>query len=105
MPCNPIVRDGEVIGIACGRNRPKKNAHCKYCGNYTTVLCDYPVFKDGKKTGKTCDIPMCDKCTQKGASGKTDFCKTHFPDALAAYERRMAKATPLFQEEIDNAEK
>jgi len=80
MPCRPIEVDGEVVGIVCGRGRPRRL--CK-CGRNSTKLCDYPLR--GRRAGQTCDRPLCEKCATKvgthvdGAhKGDTlDYCRAH----------------------------
>lgn len=88
MNCKRLQDEkGKVTGFACGRFRKPKP--CFYCGKNSAFLCDYPVKKSGKL--KTCDVPLCADCTQKGVSPGVDFCKPHFIRAKAAYQRRQAK--------------
>jgi len=93
MPCR-VVKTGNIVAIACSRRTVQSK--CFYCGKPSDYLCDFPVYSKGKKKG-TCDRKLCKRCTQKGVSGETDFCREHFPIAKAAYERRMVK-----KEEIKN---
>ena len=67
----PILdANGKQIGIACSRGPVKS---CK-CGRRSTKLCDYPLR--GKKQGKTCDAPLCDRCAT--SVGKNlDYCCVH----------------------------
>jgi hypothetical protein len=88
MPCVKI-KIGNSTGILCGRGRRPKP--CFYCGKRSEFLCDFPVGKTKKGKLKTCDIPLCSRLTLKGISPDVDFCKTHYPLAKAAYERRAAK--------------
>lgn len=89
MPCVNL-KIGNASAIVCGLPRRKK---CFYCGKPSEFLCDFPVGK--KRNGKTkdCDRALCAGCTQKGVSENVDFCKTHYPIARAAFERRQARTT------------
>lgn len=48
--------DGTHTGtILCGDLGPA----CHYCGDVSTLLCDFPI---GDAKGSTCDRAMCDRC-------------------------------------------
>lgn len=79
---------GDSMVHICATHRPKR---CFYCGKTSEFLCDFPVQKKKNGKWKTCDKAMCLDCTQKGVSGKTDFCREHFNEAKAAYLRRINK--------------
>lgn len=71
------IRDetGRSVGGAflCGtRQRAKR---CSNCEADATRLCDAPLR--GRKTGKTCDAPLCERCAMrlKGVDG--DLCPAH----------------------------
>lgn len=87
MPCYPF-QIGEARGFICTRgNRAKP---CKYCGRPHTKLCDYPLR--GAKAGKTCDIPMCDRCATH-VEPDTDYCRAHAEEeSLLATELFTLKA-------------
>ncbi|HEX8851256.1 MAG TPA: hypothetical protein VF761_17150 [Gemmatimonadaceae bacterium] len=57
--------------IVCNR---RTTTPCKYCNAPHTKLCDYPVERNGK--AGTCDIPMCDRCAQRGGAN-IDYCRPH----------------------------
>lgn len=68
MICNPVkMRDG-TFAIACSRGR--RRVKC-LCGSPSNLLCDFLVSK-----GKTCDKPLCPKCSNK-AGPDTDYCLDH----------------------------
>lgn len=63
---------GGYAFVRLGRHRHRA---CAYCTKPHTKLCD-------AKTGKgTCDIPMCDEHTTKGAFVNTDYCRDHADQA------------------------
>jgi hypothetical protein len=66
MPCE--VRGNMII---CSRSSLGK---CHYCGRPQQKLCDYPL--SGEKAGKTCDIPMCERCATH-VPPDTDYCRVH----------------------------
>jgi hypothetical protein len=71
MPCYAF-KIGNATGFICTpRERSKP---CKYCGRPSSKLCDYPLR--GAKAGKTCDIPMCDRCATH-IDPDSDYCKAH----------------------------
>jgi hypothetical protein len=73
MPCTPFrSSDGRVSGWICSRGSMSKP--CKSCGRRSTKLCDYKL--SGSKSGKTCDVPICDRCAT--SVGKNlDLCPVH----------------------------
>jgi hypothetical protein len=90
MPCNPLIKDNKVVGFMCSRGRSRAKP-CVYCKKPSTQLCDFPIEKLKNGKFKTCDMPLCLNCSQKGVSNDTDFCKPHFELAKEAYQRRLAK--------------
>lgn len=66
MPCE--FMDGMII---CSRG--SRQPRCR-CGAPSTKLCDFPLT--GEKTGKTCDRPLCDRCTVS-AGPDLDYCEPH----------------------------
>lgn len=74
MPCTPIRVDssaGPIVGIVCTRGRGKR---CVNCGAATDRVCDWKLT--GPKAGKTCDRPVCAKCSTRPAADK-DLCPAH----------------------------
>ena len=77
MPCIPYRSpDGSFTAIVCTRGRRSKP--CYVCGKPSSLLCDYKLT--GKKTGKTCDRPLCARCAVSEPDGKGDtfdLCPAH----------------------------
>jgi hypothetical protein len=72
MPCHVYrSEDGQIQVIACTRGSQVKR--CK-CGRKSTKLCDYKLT--GSKLGKTCDEPLCDRCSTP-ADKNIDLCPVH----------------------------
>lgn len=72
MPCE--IRksaDGKTTVIVCRKERGNR---CVTCGVPSTVLCDYPVIRDGVDT--TCDRPCCRAHAVRVGPGK-DYCLAH----------------------------
>ena len=70
MPCKPFrSADGKIVGIVCSRE--PRNRPCRFCGNPSSKLCDYPV-----SNGKTCDAPLCPACAVH-IEPDTDYCPNH----------------------------
>lgn len=67
MGCD-IQRDkgGQMNKIVCSRGPSK----CRWCGNRSTKLCDFPV------NGRTCDAPMCGSHA-KSIRHEVDYCPDH----------------------------
>jgi hypothetical protein len=90
MPCEHRDLGDGAFAIICtrgGRTNP-----CKYCGRPHTKLCDFPLT--GPKAGKTCDIPMCEKCATH-FDQDTDYCRAH----TATMQANVSKIIePLFEE-------
>ncbi len=74
MACEIITnKDGQVQMIICGRSH-RRAPDCHFCHLTSTKLCDHPVV--GSKSGKTCDLPICDRhATSVGPD--RDFCPNH----------------------------
>ena len=93
MPCDRIdLPDGYVI-VCSERRRAKR---CSVCGRPGDLLCDYPLR--GAKAGKTCDRPLCAKCTRRQApasspngTDSTDYCPPHDAEARAERERSVRR--------------
>lgn len=87
MPCNPIHDDsGKIVGIACSRGQ--KKSYCETCGSPSTILCDYPVTRNGKQ--ETCDRKCC-KRHSFHVSPEIDHCLPHhrFIESLALELKRI----------------
>lgn len=77
-------KDGNPIGIACGRGRRPGTHQCSNkCGRVATRQCDWALT--GKKKGKTCDRWLCATCATR-IGPNTDLCPPH------ARKREEAKA-------------
>lgn len=72
MVCTPLPGGG----FACGPRRRPKSCGCG-SGRAANLLCDW---KTGP--GKTCDAPLCPRCTFSPAPDK-DLCPDHRIDFLA----------------------
>lgn len=59
-------KDGQMMKIVCSRGSSK----CRWCGNRSTKLCDFPV------NGRTCDAPMCSNHA-KYIRREVDYCPDH----------------------------
>lgn len=68
MPCEKYHTGGGGTVIICGRGKRKPVCRCGYTA---TRLCDWKLGG-----GRTCDKPMCPKCTHEPAPGK-DLCPKH----------------------------
>lgn len=69
----PIVVDGQVVGIACGRS-PRRNCSTPGCRSAATIQCDYSVVRKGKVG--TCDRWCCRSCA-KNVGPNRDYCGAH----------------------------
>ena len=83
MHCK-IINTGKGTAIVCGRPRPRP---CAYCGAPHTRLCDYPLDKNVAEY-RTCDTPMCDRCTHR-AGREEDYCREHRPQEADALSKRI----------------
>ena len=72
MPCEHRNLGGGSFAIICTRGNRQKP--CQYCGHPSSKLCDFKLA--GAKAGRTCDVPMCEKCAMH-IPPDTDFCKSH----------------------------
>ena len=77
MPCTPFRTENGATGFACG---PRQRCKCEL-RRPMKYLCDWKVGD-----GKTCDRPLCDRCTSKPAPDK-DLCPAH----QAEWAARRAK--------------
>lgn len=68
MPCEKYHTGSGGMIIICARG--KRQPRCR-CGYTATRLCDWKIGG-----GKTCDEPLCVKCTHEPVEGK-DLCRTH----------------------------
>lgn len=75
MACEQIALPGGGSAIVCGGRRSQR---CR-CGRTATLLCDWKLA--GDPHGRTCDAPLCDRCTTSPAPEK-DLCPKH----AAAFE-------------------
>lgn len=69
MPCNSFRIPGGGAAIVCSRRKS-----CSVCGAPSDKLCDYPLT--GEKAGKTCDRPLCRRCTAHRPPD-VDYCPAH----------------------------
>lgn len=70
MVCETTELEGLGV-IVCMRGvRPKK---CRYCGAAAVRLCD---AKRTPRSKRTCDTPMCSRCTFNPAAD-VDYCREH----------------------------
>lgn len=89
MRCTQIDLGGGAVAIVCSsRSRTKP---CRQCGARSSRLCDYPLA--GKKTGTTCDAPLCERCAVKVGPDR-DYCRAH-----AAMSAKPPQPTGRFDEE------
>jgi hypothetical protein len=72
MPCSHVKLPGGGHAIVCTRGGRQKS--CVTCGKPASILCDYPVTRDGKDT--TCDRPCCRQHAESVGSDK-DYCLAH----------------------------
>lgn len=63
-----------MSGIICVKRTRSKP--CRYCDQPSSRLCDFPIGTFRGKP-KTCDTPMCERCTTKGSAFKVDYCHDH----------------------------
>lgn len=79
MPCIPFKSDdGKIVGIVCTRGQRRKA--CCVCGKPSSKLCDFELT--GKAAGRTCDRPLCIRCSKSQPDGKgdtIDICNIHAP--------------------------
>lgn len=72
MPCETVDLGNGIRGIVCSRGRRKR---CSECGRLGAgYLCDWKLR--GKKKGKTCDRPLCDRCATEVAPDR-HLCRAH----------------------------
>lgn len=78
--CTPVAfYEGEKrvgAGFVCGRGGRRKT-RCKgspSCVSFSAYLCDFPL--DGKKRGKTCSLPICEKCA-RAMGPDLHYCPVH----------------------------
>lgn len=76
MPCDTVKFPGGGGAIVCSRGR--RSRPCAFCPRTSSRLCDGP-----KPNGKTCDKPICDRCTWQ-PDPDVDFCPECAPMAKAA---------------------
>ncbi len=85
MACHPLPGGGFV----CTGHSRRRSKPCA-CGAPSTRLCDFPL--KGKKTGKTCDAPICDRCAA-AFGDEIDYCPPHAKLAAAAVTAPPAPLT------------
>lgn len=83
MKCTRVVVD-RFSAIVCG---PAERKRACRCGRPAERLCDWKVAREGATT-RTCDAPVCAKCTTKPAPEK-DLCPTHAGEYLRWKEARL----------------
>lgn len=69
MTCKVIRDENGGTVIVCSRTSMQMCG----CGNKATLLCDFEL--KGPKFGRTCDRPLCVKCSTK--IGSKDLCPAH----------------------------
>jgi hypothetical protein len=79
MPCEKYHTGGGGTVIICTGRGAKRKPNCA-CGYTGTRLCDWKIGG-----GKTCDTPICPRCTFEPAEDK-DLCPKH----AAEWKRRLA---------------
>jgi hypothetical protein len=79
MACRTVQLPDGTTAIVCGPRAQTKP--CVTCGSPGTVLCDYPVKRNGKDG--TCDRPSCRKHATPVDKDK-DYCAAH-----AQYAERL----------------
>lgn len=76
MACR-VIQDPKLFGGAptfvCGP-RPRRTK-CKFCAGVCAKLCDFPIFRNGKK--RTCDAPCCQEHHQHRGPD-FDVCPDHY---------------------------
>ena len=96
MPCRPVDLGNGVTAIVCSKGDRRS---CK-CGRRSTKLCDYPLR--GKKQGRTCDAPLCDRCATSVGRDK-DYCPAHVEISKREAAEDEAKARELADERDERA--
>jgi hypothetical protein len=81
MYCDRFQTPGGGYAIVCRGGRRPQPKPCKACGAPSTRLCDFPL--KGKKAGKTCSAPICDRC-RTAFGDEIDYCPPHAKLAAAA---------------------
>lgn len=77
----PIVKlPGGATAIVCTRERVKP---CVTCGRASSLLCDYPVTRNGKPG--TCDRAICRQHSERVGEDK-DYCLAHAEQARKSGE-------------------
>jgi len=90
MTCHPILNEqGARIGFVCERGSRSKKT-CTACSRTATKLCDFKL--SGKRSGKTCDAPLCDGHAVS-AGPDLDHCPAHA--AYVAASATSAAAAPV----------
>lgn len=84
MVCRSIPLPTGGHAIVCGPRERKKRCSC---GRPASLLCDWKV-PTKRNPKKTCDAPICDRCTTSPAEDK-DLCPAH---AVAFRAWREARA-------------
>lgn len=81
MYCDRFQTPGGGYAIVCRGGRRPQPKPCTACGAPSTRLCDFPL--KGKKAGKTCSAPICDRC-RTAFGDEIDYCPPHAKVAAAA---------------------
>lgn len=80
MACERITLPVGGTAIVCGPRQPRQKCRC---GRAATLLCDWKL----PEHRRTCDKPLCDRCTSSPAPGK-DLCPGHADEWAAMREHR-----------------
>lgn len=70
MTCHHVKLDNGLRAIVCTSEKRKR---CIKCGSRADLLCDWKT-PGGRR--KTCDAPICGRCTTSPAPDK-DLCPEH----------------------------
>lgn len=72
MTCEWVrLPNGTTAVVLLGGAKPKAKP-CIGCGRASTRLCDAEVGD-----GKTCDAPLCTRCSTSRGRGEIDYCAQH----------------------------
>jgi len=86
LTCTRIALAGGGVAWVCSRGAPRAKL-CAVCrARPSTRLCDTRV------AGGTCDVPLCDTCTNSPREG-VDYCPRHAPRPPKETRTTMATAT------------
>lgn len=73
----PVMRlPGGGSAIVCTRGPKTKPKPCVRCGAVSTRLCDAQLAPDLAGKARSCDAPICARCTTSPRPG-VDYCPDH----------------------------